>query len=109
MLEVWLNHVASWCEQKDVPFKAWRDEMGDWFAALEFKDANGWFSTSVGYFERRSVDSGDVTKSGKAKQRKETDDEYHDRIAERLQHACADARRKRVIKLTGCDPSRRAA
>jgi hypothetical protein len=109
-LGIWLNTVATWCESVDVPYQALRSEQGDWYAKLEFKDANGRFCTHVPFSERADkVRTGEVTKSGKPRYKHETIDQFIARSEKNLSTACARARAQRVVVNVGIDPRRSKA
>ncbi len=94
----WLNCAFDWSHRRDVPMKAWRDDYGDWFVTLEFKDSEGWFNHSIVASERIYVSGED------GKKRKETDAEMSARVEKALIAGSAVARKRRVQKLSGADP-----
>lgn len=82
-----LNNAWDWSERNDTPLEIWRSEVGDWYISLRLKDAKGWFSGSLGYFERK----------GKANSKPaETEEEYRDRISLELSRTAQKARETRI-------------
>jgi hypothetical protein len=86
-LGAFLNAACDWAERNDVPMDIWRSEVGEWFVTLRFKDSLGWFSMSLGYFDKKGANNGKPP---------ETEDEYRDRIGLELSKTAQKARADRI-------------
>lgn len=86
-LGFFLNAACDWAERNDIPTEIWRSEMSEWYVTLRFKDALGWFSMSLGYFDQHGKNNGKAA---------ETEDEYRDRIHQKLSKTAQKARADRI-------------